>query len=835
MRLLISLVAGLCGVVAGLTAQGQWQVWLQYANSTPFGKADAEFGKDYSFYMFEYPFFRYVLGVAFTAVVLSLVGAVFLHWLYGGVRLQGAGERMSDRARLHIWSLLAAFLLLKAYAYYLDRYGLVFSSSDITGVDGASYADIHYLLPAKNILLLIAVFVAVMFVIAIWVRNAMLPVVAIALLGVSAVLAGGIVPFVADQVYVKPNAAQLESNYIQRNIEATRYSYGIAGVKQTSYNPSQSAPTSLLHTDTQNVPNIRLLDPSVVSATFLQNQRGNGFYKFNDKLDVDQYSQTAGKPEEYVVGVREFNYDGLTGTQTNWSNEHKVYTHGYGFVAAPTSKVTNNGQPCYVSGFLSSDQTAMCNEQQIPVGDPQIYYGEEFEDNYSIVGAPEGSQPQEYDHVTSTGAPVYTTYKAANGVGGVPINSYLRQLAYAINMHAVNFILPGAVNSESKLLYVRDPRDRVLKVAPFLRVDGDPYPAVVDGRVVWIVDGYTTSSSFPYAQSETLGDATQDSLTGNGTVAQQKDQINYIRNSVKATVDAYTGAVTLYKWGQDDPLLDTWDKAFGGILKPASDISPDLAAHFRYPEDLFKVQREVLTRYHVTSPQEFFGGQNFWKVPPDPTRPTGAQPPYFLLAQFPKQNNLTFQTTSALTFAKGDGLAAMFSASYDGDGGTVLNLYPLPPTSSTAGPNQAQTNLVNDQAIATRLTQLKGSGATSGSDVKYGNLLMLPIGGVNGGLLYIEPVYLQPQSGAAPFPTLQLIFASYNGKVVSGSSVSDVIQALTGQSPPTTSTPPTSGSPPTGVSSQLNDAVKAIQAAITELHAAQKADDFVRIGRARNS
>lgn len=835
LRLLISLVAAACGIVAGLIAQGQWQVWLQFANAVPFDKKDPQFNQDISFYMFQYPFFRYVLGVAFTAVVLAAVGAVFLHWLYGGVRLQGAGERMSDRARLHIWLLLAAFVLLKAWAYYLDRFGLTFSSSDVTGLDGASYADINYLLPAKNILLLISVFVAAMFVIAIWVRNALLPVVAVALLGVSAIIAGGIVPFVADQVYVRPNASALEATYIRQNINATRDAYGISGVKSTSYAPSSAAPTALLRSDTQNVPNIRLLDPSVVAQTFIQNQRGNGQYTFNEKLDVDQY-KIGDKTQEYVVGVRELNLSALTGTQTNWAYQHKVLTHGYGFVAAPASKV-KNGLPCYVSGFMT-EQPPQCGEQPIPVSVPQIYYGELFGDNYSIVGSDSGAK-NEFDHIDANGTTVNTVYK---GAGGVPIGSFLRQLAYAINLHAINFILPGAVDSSSKLLYVRDPRERVQKVAPFLTVDGDPYPAVVGGRVQWIVDGYTTSSEYPNSQRETLGDATQDSLTGTGTTAQEKDQINYIRNSVKATVDAYTGEVKLYRWDNNsDALLTTWNKAFGGdLIQPKSAIPLDLAKHFRYPEDLFKVQREVLTRYHVTDPTQFFGQQNFWKVPADPTRNNNTnsgppQPPYFLLAQLPGQNGTQFQTTSALSVAKGDSLAALFSASYDGKGNPALSVYPLPAASNALGPNQAQNNITTDSVVAKQTAQLGNT--AGGSEVKYGNLLILPIGGAAGGLLYVEPVYIQPKTGNATYPTMQLVYASYNGKVVYGSTVADVIQALTGQAAPPANAPPATGNPPpttgAGLSPELAAAVREIQDAITALHTAQKSDDFVAIGQAQ--
>jgi uncharacterized membrane protein (UPF0182 family) len=824
-RSFITLVSVVCGLIAGLTAQGQWRTWLLYWNSTPFGQKDAQFGRDISFYVFEYPMYRYALGVGFAAVVLAGMGTLFLHWLYGGVRLQGTGERMTDRARGHLWALLAVFLLLKSVAYYLDRFGLVLSSSDLTKVNGASYSDVHYLLPVKNILLFVSAFAALMFIVAIARRSLLLPGVALALLGLLAVLLGGVFPFVAEQVYVKPNAKTAEAPYIKRNIDATRNAYGLDGIQRQEYDARTTATSAQLRDDKDTIPNARLLDPAIVAPTFTQTQQVRSFYDFNDKLDIDRYT-IDGKTQDYVVGVRELDTQQLNGNQGNWINRHTVYTHGNGFVAAPANAVNSDGLPCFVSGALAGAAPNLsCGGGEIKVDEPRVYYGEKFHGDYAVVGKQPGGQDQEFDKPTAQGGQVNTTY---SGRGGVEVGSLARKVVYGLYFKERNFLLSNAVNENSKVIYVRDPRSRVEKVAPFLTVDGDPYPAVVDGKVQWIIDGYTTSDAYPYSQRETLGEAVQDSRTGTGNTAQPRDSVNYIRNSVKATVDAYNGTVTLYQWDTKDPVLKTWDKAFGGIIEPRSAISPALMQHFRYPEDMFKLQRNMLASYHVGEPGDFFSGQNFWKVPSDPTQQgpakDAAQPPYYLLAKFPQQDQSTFQLTTALTAAKRENLAAIMTASYDAKGDTRLEVLELPASSPILGPVQMQSKFLSTEKVSQGITLFRSQ------RLHYGNLLTLPVGG---GLLYIEPFYVQGMSGSS-YPTLQKVLVGFGDSIAYEDTLPDALNALFGKGTSQPTAPPTrggTGSPAT--STDLAAAVRAINTALGELSTAQQKGDFAGIGKAQ--
>jgi hypothetical protein len=827
-RTFITLVSVVCGLIAGLTAQGQWRTWLLYWNSTSFGQKDAQFGRDISFYVFEYPMYRYALGVAFAAVVLAGMGALFLHWLYGGVRLQGTGERMTDRARGHLWALLAVFLLLKSVAYYLDRFGLVLSSSDLTKVNGASYSDVHYLLPVKNILLFVSAFAALMFIVAIARRSLLLPGVALSLLGLLAVLLGGVFPFVAEQVYVKPNAKTAEAPYIKRNIDATRNAYGLDAIQRQVYDAKTTATSAQLRADSGTIPNARLLDPAIVAPTFTQTQQVRSFYDFNDKLDIDRYT-IDGKTQDYVVGVRELDSRQLTGNQGNWINRHTVYTHGNGFVAAPSNAVNSDGLPCFVSGALAGAAPNLaCGGGEIKVTEPRVYYGELFHGDYAVVGK-QGTQDQEFDRPTKEGGQVNTTY---SGRGGVPVGSLARKVVYGLYFKERNFLLSNALNDNSKVIYVRDPRSRVEKVAPFLTVDGDPYPAVIGGKIQWIVDGYTTSDAYPYSQRETLGDAVQDSRTGRGNTAQPNDSVNYIRNSVKATVDAYNGTVTLYQWDTKDPVLKTWDKAFGGIIKPRGSISPELMQHFRYPEDMFKMQRQMLASYHVGEPGDFFSGQNFWKVPSDPTgsgtTKDVAQPPYYLLAQFPGQQQSMFQLTTALTAAKRENLAAIMTASYDEQGAAKLQVLELPASSPILGPVQMQSKFLSTEKVSQGITLFRSQ------RLHMGNLLTLPVGG---GLLYVEPFYVQGTSGSS-YPTLQKVLVGFGDSIAYENTLPEALNALFGKGTSQPTAPATGGGnggtagPATG-NADLAAAVRAINSALEALATAQQKGDFAGIGKAQ--
>jgi uncharacterized membrane protein (UPF0182 family) len=842
-RLMAGLLAGFVGLITGLAAQGHWRTWLLFTNSTEFGSEDALFGRDLSFYVFEYPFWRYLVSVGFTTIVLSVIAAMFVHYLYGGIRLQGS-ERMSAAVIGHLSVLLGLFVALKAVAYYLDRFGLLLGYSDVSKVNGASAVDVEWLLPAKNILLWIAALCALMFAVNVGLKRVLLPGMALVLLLISAVVVGGAVPAFAEQFTIKPNADVKESKYIGNNIAATLEAYGLSNVDRKPYNARSTATPGEVRSEKDTIPNIRLLDPSVLSETYTQLQQVRNFYAFNQQLDVDRYS-VGGKTQDYVVGVRELNLDELSGNQTNWLNKHTVYTHGNGFVAAPANVVDDAGKPIFVSGFLgeqtNEDQSAATNKmvedfaKAVPVQQPRVYYGELIGD-YSIVGKDSGDD-REFDRPavgSQSGEQVSTTY---SGKGGIKVGSAGRQLLYAIYFREKNFLLSDALNKNSKVLYVRDPRERVERVAPFLTVDGDPYPVVVGGKVVWIVDGYTTSDSYPYAQRQTLGEAAEDSLTGRGTAAQPKDELNYIRNSVKATVDAYDGTVTLYEYDETDPVLKTWNAAFGGdIIRPKSEIPDDLKPHFRYPEDMFKVQREVLSKYHVKEPLEFFNGNDFWRVPNDPTkeRVEAPQPPYYVLAKFPGQNESRFQLTSAVTANRRENLAALITASYDENGQPTQQILDLPGDTPILGPNQVQPKMKNDSKVRPDITLLN----SGESEVVYGNLLTLP---VSGGLLYVEPLYLK-STGGTPYPLLTKVLVSFGDKVGYANTLPAALDQLfgTGSTTPDTSKPPETkppGAQPPGTSPPAQDpslvqAVEAIQSALEALRIAQQKGDFAAIGKA---
>ncbi|MET0493266.1 MAG: UPF0182 family protein, partial [Actinoplanes sp.] len=536
----------------------------------------------------------------------------------------------------------------------------------------------------------------------------------------------------------------------------------------------------------------------------------------------------------------EINDNALTEQQQNWLNRHTVFTHGYGMVAAPANEVVCGGLPYFVSGFLGDDQQPGCASasEEIKVDQPRIYFGEQSTE-YAIVGQTDEAKNVEFDRPqpANNNAEERYTYQ---GTGGVPMGSFFRRLVFAIKNTESNFLLSDAVNNNSRLMYVRDPRSRVEKVAPFLTVDGDPYPAVVDGRIKWILDGYTTAATYPYAQRINLQEETTDELTNRGTVALARDNINYMRNSVKATVDAYDGTVTLYEFDDQDPVLKAWNQAFGGkLITPKAETPPTLAAHFRYPADMFKVQRNLLARFHVTEPNEYFSGQDFWQVPNVPDDPDSdvKQPPFYLNVQLPGQEGTRFQLTSAVTPNNRDNLAALISGSYV-DNKPVLEVLELPDQTAIQGPVQVHQRMTNNATVRSELTLLSNSNQ---SQVLFGNLISLPVGD---GMLYVEPVYVKSGQQDA-VPLLQKVLMSYGDGgtyVVLANNLKDGLDKLvaqgkaqpsTGNQPPTGTTPPATGTNPTpALTGELSQAAAALDKAIAEVKTAQASGDFVKYGQA---
>ncbi|OLT09040.1 hypothetical protein BJF78_06355 [Pseudonocardia sp. CNS-139] len=844
------------GVIAGLAAQGDWQTVQMFLNSTPFGVTDAEFGIDVSFYAFQLPFYRYLLDWLFVAVAIAFVVSLITHYIFGGIRLTGRAGQVSGPARAQLAILAGVFVLLKAVAYYFDRYELLYSNrSDI--FTGATYTDLNAVMPAKLILLFISLICAAAFFAAVFRRNLQLPAIATVLLVLSSILIGAAWPQVLQQFVVAPNANEREAVPIERNIAATRQAFGIGDdrVTEVPFSGTSEVSPAEVRNDTATVPNIRLLDPAKLSDTFTQLQQRRTFYGFPQRLDIDRYTVN-GETQDYIVAARELNSAGLTGNQTDWINRRLVYTHGNGLVVAPANRVNavldeeggQGGLPDFTSIDISSN-TSTTIPDSLRVDEPRVYYGELI-DGYSIVGAEPGAPPREYD--SDTQSYTYT------GQGGVPLGNVVNRLVFSLFYGERNILFNSSINADSKIMYVRDPRDRVQAVAPWLTPDTDPYPAVVDGRIVWIVDGYTTLENYPYAERMALGEATADAQQTLQRQQQGDQDVSYLRNSVKATVDAYDGTVRLYAFDESDPVLQTWMKTFPGVVQPAATISDDLRAHFRYPEDQFKVQRELITRYHVDNPIEFYGNVSFWDVPSDPTvQGAGSgggapQPPYYVLAGQPTAGGQTtaspsFQLTSALVFRNRDILSAYMSVSSDPDTYGQITVLQLPQDTQTLGPQQVQTQFVGSPEVSANLGLLSRGGQ---STIDYGNLLTLPVAG---GLLYVEPVYIERANQQSSYPQLARVLVFYNGRVGYDASLSVALDEVFGAgagagatpvpgatTPTTPTTPGQAGTnppaapaaPPGGTSPQAAAAAQAIQQAITDLRAAQQRGDFVAQGQA---
>ncbi|MEU6254917.1 UPF0182 family protein [Streptomyces sp. NPDC047043] len=809
-------LTSLVGLIAGASASSQWRTWLMWVNGVPFHQKDPQFHLDISFYTFDLPWYRFLVGFGFAAAILSLIAAALTHYLYGGLRITSPGARATAAATGHLSVLLGIFVALKAVAYWLDRYGLAVKSSDFKATDnwtGLRYVDANAYLPAKTILFCIAVICALLFFATLWRRTWQLPVIGFGLMVLSAILIGGLYPAIVQKFQVQPNEQAKEAPYVQKNLKATREAYGIDDTKVTEYSgTSTTKDKTKLRDDVDAAASIRIMDPNVVSPTFQQLQQMRNYYAFPTNLDVDRYSKD-GKDQDTVIGLRELNLNGIP--KNNWINDHFRYTHGYGVVAAKGTEADSEGRPVFTEYNLPSKGDLGTYQQR-------VYYGEKTT-TYSIVGGPQ----KEIDYSDDNGEKT-TSYTAKSGVNlANPIN----RAAYAVAFNEPQILYSGAIGEGSRILYNRTPKERVEAVAPWLTIDGDAYPAVVNHRIQWIVDAYTTTNGYPYASRTTLGDTTADSLTATNTsraVVAQQNQVNYIRNSVKATVDAYTGQVNLYQWDTEDPVLKTWMKAFPGTVKPRTAISNDLMAHLRYPQDLFKVQRELLSRYHVTNAQTFLSGSEVWQVPDDPTNKSGnAVPPYYLSMKMPDQPAQAFSLTTTFTPNGRDNLSAFMAV--DSEAGTPdygkIRLLKLPTDTTVNGPKQVQSQFNSEQDIAETISLL----SRGHSDVEYGNLLAVPL---DGGLLYVEPVYVR--GGGLKYPLLRKVLVSYGTSYAFEDTLGQALNKVFGAEGSTT-TPPDEGTtkPPTSTNPTVQQALKDAQKAFDAGQEALKKNDWEAYGEAQ--
>ncbi len=826
------------GLLAGSGSMGAWRTFLLWANREPFGIKDPQFGLDVGFFVFTLPWLRFVVSFVTVVLALAFIAAAFTHYVYGGLQLPGRGPT-TRAAYVHLGILGALIALTRAASYWLDRYSLSTQKGSL--LTGITYTDDKAVLPTKAILAVAALMCAGFFLAAIWSRSWRLPITGVALLVVTAVVVGGIYPALIQSLRVNPSQKSLEAKYIERNISATRAAFGLDRVKRIQ-NPTaaETDDNEVLRAAANDIPGVRIIDPNVVAPTFRQLEGQRDYYAFPDTLDVDRYTIDE-QTRDAVVAVREINLEGLPDNQRNWLNDHTIYTHGYGFYAAYGNQRTTEGDPVFFEGGGRS---------AIGEYEPRVYFGE-LSPTYSVVGARTDAAPREFDYPAGGDGEV-AVQNTYSGDGGVPIGSTLKRLAYAIKYREANFLLSDAVNPESRILDHRTPTERVERVAPWLRLDGNVYPAVVEGRMQWIVDGFTTSANYPNSRLIELAEATSDSVAQRSNVVTVgTGQVNYVRNAVKATVDAYTGDVKLYGWDTKDPMLKAWSKAFPGSVRPLSEISGDLMAHIRYPQDFLKVQRELLTEYHVTNPGDFYSGSDRWRVPRDPSMATQDQPVVFQSIAMPGEAEAAFSITTPFVPASNNeagreilrGLLAV-----DADAGNqagkpaedygLLRLLEYG-SATPPGPgqvlNQIQNSPVRSQNPAEQLSlaQYITNNSGSGKVLTFGNLLSFPL---EGRMFYVQPIYVQAAAGSGSFPQNKVTVAVYGTTVAWGDTLGQAVTGLFGEGAeaeePTEPGEPTT---PVGtIGAQLAAALAEVEAQYSAGQEALKAGDFAAYGEAQD-
>ena len=780
-KLAFWLVALVLGIPAGLRLAEGWQTALTWLNATPFGKTDPIFGWDISFFVFTLPFLELVVSFLLHLVILSLVVSIVASYLYGGLQAVPR-PHATVPVRRHLGILAAVASVIIGVQYWIGRYSLLTQSGD--NIDGAMYADVNATLPAHSILAAISIAVAALFLVAAFRGTWRLPTIGVVVTVVAALVIGGAYPALIEQFRVRPNARSLNAPYIQHNIDATLEAYGLDDLDYQTYDATTSAQPGQLREDSESTSQIRLLDPQVIRKTVQQLQQSRPYYSFDSGFFVDRYTIN-GERRDTVISMRELNLAGLSQEQQNWVNRHTVYTHGFGVVAAYGNSITSDGLPSYWEQSIPS-------KGEIGEYEPRVYFSQSAPD-YSIVGGPEGTPNQELDYPddNAPGGQVSTTFK---GNGGPSVGNFWNKLLYSIKFGSTDIFFSSQTNEESQILYDRDPLLRVAKVAPYLTLEQKAYPAVVDTdgdpstpkRLVWVVDAYTTTDSYPYAQHQSLSSSTVDSRSQSVGQYIQENSINYMRNSVKAIVDAYDGSVRLFQWDEKDPILSTWMKIYPGSVESKQNISADLMGHLRYPEDMFKVQRDLLTSYHVRDASDFYTGGDRWRLAEETSTAATAngastatmsssqqqavrvQPPYYLTMQMPGQQSAEFSLTSVFVpggESKREAMAGFLAVDSEtgSEAGKVregygkLRLIALPSSTTVPGPGQIQNAYDTNQTIASQLNVLNLSDST----VIRGNLLTLPVGG---GLLYVQPVYIQG-SGGANYPVLRFVLTAFGNRV----------------------------------------------------------------------
>jgi uncharacterized membrane protein (UPF0182 family) len=748
----------------GAGASQLWEQVLLFLNQKSFGITDPVFQYDVSSFIFGLPLYRLFVSWAFQLVIFSSFIIILFFIATGALQLRpGRLPEVSSGAKAHLSVLLAFIAILKAFAYRLDSMELLYSPRG--KVFGASYTDVVAHLPALNLLILISLFGAVLLLVNIRRRGWLLPATAISLWLAVSIIVGGVVPAAIQRFRVVPDELNKELPYVENHINYTRLAYGLDIIEEKSFEASPNLTDNDISDNSQTVDNIRLWDPTVLAETYSQLQEIRAYYAL-DEVDVDRY-RINGQLTQVMVSARELDQTNLPAV--GWVNERLQYTHGYGVVFSPANNVASQGQPdFYVKGVPATTTVS-----ELEVEQPRIYFGESAESvEYVVVN----SLQDEVDYPLSTeGQSVaYTNY---SGDGGVGIGSFFRRLGFALRYSELNLLISNQLSDDSKLIMERNVVSRVKKAAPFLYTDNDPYLALIDGNLFWIIDMYTVSDKYPYAQPADTRRINENSgLPIN---------FNYLRNSVKAVVNAYDGTMNFYVVDEEDPLISSYNDIFPNLFTPKSAMSTELLEHIRYPEDLFTIQSDMYRDYHMTDPRVFYADEDPWVIPSDSsTTPRvatlrgefteiGFKPmlPYYLLMSLPGESDLSYLIFQPFNPENRPNMQSFLVADADPENYGQLIDFRLPKGEFVDGPSQVATRINQDPDISQIFTLLD----QQGSSVIKGNLFVVPI---NQSILYYQPIYLQGEQN--PLPEFKFVVVVFQDRIIMEESLSEALASVFG-------------------------------------------------------
>ena len=724
------------GFLFSSISQDLWKMVLKYFNQTPFNTTDPIFGKDIAFYIFSLPFLSFIKEMGMVLVILTIIVVGIIYILASGINsIKDMGVKLSTRAKSHITILIAAFLFLKAWDYRLGMYDLLYSSQGL--VFGAGFTDINANLIGLKVLFYIAIAIGILVLFSLFRKNYKTIIYGIGLWLIASLIFGTACPAFIQQFRVEPNEIQLEKEYINHNINMTLKAYGLNKIKTKDFNLKNDLNQDNFYENEEIISNIRLWDPRPLKSTYSQLQELRQYYDF-ENIDIDRYTLN-GDYKQVMLSVREMSQEKLSGQAQTWINQTLKYTHGFGLAMSPVNKVTPQGMP----EFYIKDIPPKVNTD-IELNNSSIYYGEKT-NNYVI-----GNTASKEFHYPKGDTNVYVSY---DGDGGVEINSFLRKMIYAVRYSNLKFLLNSDIKNESRIMYYRNIKERVRKVAPFLKFDSDPYPVIHNGRIFWIQDAYTSSNRYPYSKPLSNSD-------------------NYIRNSIKIVIDAYNGDIKLYVIDESDPLAMTYKKIFPDLFVSGDEMPDNLRNHLRYPKDLFKIQANLYSTYHMQDPIVFYNKEDLWNIPNENFAGNTIQvEPYYIMSKLPGNNEEEFILMLPFTPASKNNMIAWMAARMDGENYGDLVVYNFPKDKLTYGPNQVESRIDQDSDISQLLTLW----SQRGSRVIRGNLLVIPI---QNSILYIEPIYLQAET--SELPELKRVVVAYKDEIVMRTNLENALAEIFG-------------------------------------------------------